>query len=128
MFVNLKRAWFDPSGSLRETRFNPHEMPDTWKDILPPGAEVVDEKGKVLARGDDLADPKRQVEESLKANPATSTMDPKDIKAEAKSQVEDKQAAASAAPATSTVGEVEATTKSAQDAKAKDPTTESNKK
>lgn len=53
MLVKLARSWFDPDGNLRETRFNPHEISDAWKDILPPGADVLDEKGNVVKAAPD---------------------------------------------------------------------------
>lgn len=49
MLVKLARNWFDPSATLREVRFNPHDVPDEWKDQLPLGADIVDEKGAVLS-------------------------------------------------------------------------------
>lgn len=56
MLVKLARNWFDPSGSLRETRFNPQEIPDEWKDVLPKSAEVLDDEPvKKPAKADDSA-------------------------------------------------------------------------
>lgn len=49
MWINVKRNWFDPSGTMRESRLNPHEVPDSWNDVLPKGAEVINvENGRVL--------------------------------------------------------------------------------
>lgn len=128
MLVNLKRNWFDPGSTLREVRFNPHDLPDTWEDILPKGAEVVDDKGKVVDHGSPTADPRRQIEESIRANPANAKLDDDEIKDLVDEQMEDKKAAA-AAPAPSTQPPIGvSTTKAADAAKAKDPTTESNKK
>lgn len=53
MLVKLARNWFGPDASLREVRNNPHDLPDSWKDILPKGADIVDDKGGVLeSKGD----------------------------------------------------------------------------
>ena len=49
MLVKLARNWFDPAGSLRETRLNPHDVPDEWKGLLPRGADIVDDKGAVIS-------------------------------------------------------------------------------
>lgn len=49
MLVKLARNWFDPSATIREVRDNPHDVPDAWKDILPLGADIVDDKGVVLS-------------------------------------------------------------------------------
>ena len=53
MLVNLARNWFGPAGSLLDRNHNPHEVPDEWKDQLPAGAEIVDEKGNVIVAADD---------------------------------------------------------------------------
>lgn len=43
MKVDLKRDWFDPSGSLLRAHSNPHEVPDEWEDKLPETATVLRE-------------------------------------------------------------------------------------
>lgn len=70
MLVNLARNWFDPSGSLREKRFNPHDVQDNWKDVLPPGADIVDEGGKVVEA---IGGPDDKAEDGLAKKPSGST-------------------------------------------------------
>lgn len=50
MFVNLRNDWFDPDATLRRANKNPHEMPDAWKDKLPPSAKILDEDKKPEAK------------------------------------------------------------------------------
>ena len=41
MLVNLKRGWFAPNGSCYKPADNPHDMPGSWKELLPSTASVV---------------------------------------------------------------------------------------
>lgn len=50
MLVNLRRNWYAPNNTLYEKSANPHDFPESWKDQLPKGAEVL-EGGKVVAVG-----------------------------------------------------------------------------
>lgn len=128
MLVNLKRNWFDPGSTLREVRNNPHDLPDSWGDILPKGAEVIDDKGKVTDRGSETADLRKQIETSIRAKAENALLDDDDIAQLVDDEVKEKEAAAKA-PASTTQPPVGVqTTKAAETAKAKDPTTESNKK
>jgi len=44
MLVNLQNAWFDPAGNYRDPKDNPHDVPDSWKDLLPSTAEKLTPK------------------------------------------------------------------------------------
>ena len=41
MLVNLERGWFGPDGSSHKPGDNPHDFPDSWKELLPTTASVI---------------------------------------------------------------------------------------
>lgn len=128
MLVNLIRSWFDPSATLREVRNNPHDLPDTWADILPKGATVIDDKGKVTDRGSETADLRKQIEASIRAKPENASLSDDEIAEMVEDDFAEKQKI-SAAPAPNAPAPVAAPMTATQSAaKAKDQTTESNKK
>jgi hypothetical protein len=47
MKILLQRHWFAPDGHRRRQNTKPlaepHDVPDEWEDLLPPGAEIVHE-------------------------------------------------------------------------------------
>lgn len=44
MLVNLKKPWFDPSGTYRKPEDNPHDVSDEFEDKLPSSAEKLSAK------------------------------------------------------------------------------------
>lgn len=65
MKVNLKRDWFDPSATLREKAKNPHDLPDDWEKILPPGAEVLEEVVATEAISKEEAEKRNKASKSI---------------------------------------------------------------
>lgn len=57
MKVNLARNWFAPNDVLYQVEFNPHEIPDDFKDRLPSGAEVLNKEGEVIHTQPKFVDP-----------------------------------------------------------------------
>lgn len=44
MLVTLRNNWFDPTGTYRKASKSPHIFPDSWEELLPKSAEVIEEK------------------------------------------------------------------------------------
>lgn len=47
MQVNFRTSWFGPDSTHYKVRNNPNEVPEIYRDQLPPGAEILDDDGDV---------------------------------------------------------------------------------